>query len=391
MSERDELAVAGARPAAVLSPTSLEELRDVVRAAASDPRANLVPAAGRTALELGGVPAEPFALLDLSRLPLDGVRHEASDLIVECPAWMPISLLNDRLAGASQWVPLDPPLSDRATVGGTLAAALAGPSATGYGLPRDLLLGATLLRSDGELVRAGGRVVKNVAGFDLLRLWCGSLGTLGVLVHVTLRTYPRPDLSALACDGLMLAEALDLSDRALRSGARLRSCEVAQLGSSSWSVHLGVERRDRATLASLASWSEGSGPPPPTRDVGFRPDDALTLRASATRRQLLTAAERLVSAGAAAAVVRPALGSVRATWSSGRLPDLPGFSRLLADLRTSLAPLGGFVIVERMPGEWRGAVDPWGPAPPAVALMRRVKAVYDPGAHFARGRFVDGI
>ncbi len=390
MSETRDLTVAGARPARVLSPRTLDELRDAVRVVTSEPGTNLVPAAGRTALDLGRAPHAPFVLLDLANLPVEEIRHEASDLVVECPAWTPISLLNERLAAERQWVPLDPPLADRATVGGTLAAALAGPAATGYGLPRDLLLGATLLRPDGELVRAGGRVVKNVAGFDLLRLWCGSLGTLGVLVRATLRTYPRPDLVLLAREERGLGDALALADRVLRSGALIRCCDVARTPSGSWQLLVGVEDRDRRALASLAPWSQREERPLPTRDLGFRTSDALTVRTAAPERQLRSIAEAFEGAGAEAIVVRPALGTARAAWGSGRIPELAHLLALLGELRSRLEPLGGFAVVERMPDAWRGKVDPWG-TPPAAELMRRVKAVYDPGAHFARGRFVAGI
>ncbi len=141
----------------------------------------LVPVGGGTRMDLGYAPEQPFTVVELGAALAGELEHSPEDLTLVAPAGMTLAEVNRRLAVHRQFVPLDAPLPERATLGGTLAVGTGGPLQSRYGLPRDLVLGMTVLRADGELVKAGGRVVKNVTGYDLMRLWCGSLGTLGIV------------------------------------------------------------------------------------------------------------------------------------------------------------------------------------------------------------------
>ncbi|MCC6382151.1 MAG: FAD-binding oxidoreductase, partial [Dehalococcoidia bacterium] len=153
------LTVAGVAPRAVHEPRSVDELAAVLRGADGS---NLVPVAAGTRLDMGTAPSSRFDLVHLAAALPRPTEPPADDMTVVAGAGATIDELNAVLAQNDQWLPLDPSAPGRATIGGTLAVGTNGPSRTGFGLPRDLLLGATVMRADGELVRAGGRVVKNV-------------------------------------------------------------------------------------------------------------------------------------------------------------------------------------------------------------------------------------
>ncbi|MFI6812242.1 FAD-binding oxidoreductase [Nonomuraea sp. NPDC050328] len=173
----------------VALPESTEELAAVLRACAERGLA-AVPVGGGTKLDWGGPPERCDVLLDLCCL--DRVlEHAAGDLVVRVQAGLTLDRLAAALAAAGQELALDLPLPG-ATVGGTLATGLAGPRALRYGTPRDLLIGITVVLADGTIARSGGKVVKNVAGYDLGKLFTGSYGTLGVIAEATFRLHPLP-------------------------------------------------------------------------------------------------------------------------------------------------------------------------------------------------------
>lgn len=163
------------------------DLSQLVREVGSD--GPVVAVGGRTHWHLGGAPA-PGAREVCA--PAGIVEFEPAEMIVRCGAGTTVATLDEALAGAGQMVPLDPADRRRATVGGVLAAGWSGWRRLRYGPVRDLLLEATFVTGDGRLVKAGAPVVKNVTGFDLCRLLVGSLGTLGIIGEVVLRTQPRP-------------------------------------------------------------------------------------------------------------------------------------------------------------------------------------------------------
>lgn len=212
-------AVAGRTPETVFVPETLDELREVVRAPGA---LTLVPAGGRTRLELGNPTDGPFALLDLTRALRGPIQHQRDDLTLVVPAGLTIAEVNEALAPNGQVLPLDPPNPANATIGGTLAVGAGGPWRTRYGLPRDLVLGVTVLRADGELVKAGGRVVKNVTGYDLAKGLAGSWGTLAVVTDVTFKVLPAAETEkTLLLNGLDDHTAAEAMAAAMGSSAEV--------------------------------------------------------------------------------------------------------------------------------------------------------------------------
>ncbi len=176
-------------PAETVRPASVEELSDALREAAGAGKVVGVRGAG-TKATWGGIGTRPEIVVDttgIARL----VEHARGDLIVTVEAGARLQDVQDALAPAGQWLALDPP-EDGATIGGVVATAASGPHRLRFGTPRDLLIGVTVVLADGTVAHSGGKVVKNVAGYDLGKLFCGSFGTLGVVASCTFRLHPTP-------------------------------------------------------------------------------------------------------------------------------------------------------------------------------------------------------
>jgi glycolate oxidase FAD binding subunit len=322
------------------------------------------------------------------------VDHVPADLTVTVGAGTRVADLAAALAKAGQFLPLDPPHGDQATIGGVIAARSNGFWRARYGAVRDLLIGTRIALADGTVARAGGRVVKNVAGYDLNKLLVGSFGTLGVIVEATLKVLPSPASS----DGLVAlfsrsADAFAAGDAIVRGASRVEACAVAR-GEDSWRLVIQA-RGTRATVERAIKDAR--------REVAARhgtagePGDELALL------------RELPARATDGALVRVALPLAASPAFADTAARLEGFAELVADAASGVArahligdddivirdaealliaarAVGGSGRIERRAEHLRSRLLTWPNRPNGDFLMRRVKDAFDPAGILEPGR-----
>jgi glycolate oxidase FAD binding subunit len=356
-----------------------------------------------TKLDWAAAPSAMDVIVDTSFLA--GVyEHAAGDLVVTLGAGTPLRAAQAVLSRAGQRLAMDPP-SREATIGGIIATGEAGPLRHTFGAPRDLLIGVEFARADGELVRSGGKVVKNVAGYDLGKLLAGSYGTLGIITQATFRAHPLPAASAFVAHPVrspahlttlvasMLTSSLaptaievDLPGEAAPDPpAGIGSLVVLFEGSTG-----GVPERCRAAASLLGPDSLVTPEPPPWwGSYPFEPD-RVALRLSVPIAEMHAVVYALRDAMGAPVPVR---GSAGIGLAYAALPgDLPvaKIANVLDAVRTTMIARGGTCVVLYAPAALRNELDLWGPVS-GFELMRRIKHEFDPTGTLAPGRFVGGL
>jgi glycolate oxidase FAD binding subunit len=390
-------AVGGVAPAVVASPTTTGAVAAAVRVCARRDLAVVARGHG-TKLTWGAPPERLDVVLDLSGL-AGVVEHEAGDLVATVRAGTGLDALAAALAPAGQRLAADPVVSPSAagpgTLGGLIATAATGPRRLSAGAVRDLLIGATVVRADGEVARAGGKVVKNVAGYDLCKLLAGSWGTLAVITEATVRLHPVAPAAAWVrlpvTTGTLPGLAATLA--ASQSAPVAVEADLGTDGSGEVAVLVeggpaGVAGRASA-LASLGAGSGVDDAAPPWWGRPPWPDGGTALRLTFALSGLDGLLRALAGTGLAWQVRGSvAAGVVHAGLAATADPD--DVVAAVTGLRAARSAWAGDVVVLDAPGPVRGAVDLWGPAG-GLELMRRVKATFDPGRRLAPGRFVGGI
>jgi glycolate oxidase FAD binding subunit len=304
------------------------------------------------------------------------------------------------LAGQGQRLAIDTPLAG-STVGGTLATGVAGPLRMLYGTARDLLIGVTIVRADGSLAKAGGKVVKNVAGYDLGKLFTGSYGTLGLIVEAAFRLHPLPAArSYVTCEVADFARAWHAASAVLASSVVPSAIEMDAVAGGPVTVAVliegvaaGIAARTDVVAALLGDGARGA--PEPPKWWGRYPDGETLLEITAPPAALPELiASALPALTAARAWVRGSAGSghwyVSVPGEPAGGPPTRPLGNLVTQVRAAVLRHGGAATVRIAPAALRDHVDLWGPVP-ALALMRRVKDQFDPEHRLAPGRFVGGI
>ncbi len=405
-------------PLPVVRPGSAAELAEVVRQAAATGQA-LYPLGGRTMLGFGLPPARPGLGVDVRGL-AQVIDYPARDMTVTVQAGVTLAALRQLLAGEGQRLPIDVPLAERATLGGALAVNASGPRRLGCGTLRDYVLGITVVNDEGHEVKAGGRVVKNVAGYDLCKLHVGALGTLGVVTQVTLKLKPRPEEQAvltLGCDADGLAALLDHLHRSPTRPVCLDVLNAAAVRRINRDGHILPE----------AAW---------VVVTGFEDNrDAVAWQVQQFIKELPADRRRGLDAWAGAAANRiwqalvefPALSDAAVTFKANLLPHaVAGLCRtaeallegvalqahagsgivvghapadltldhaatMLKEVQAAATAAQGNVVLLRCPPAWKKTLPVWGAPRGDGWLMRQVKDKLDPRRLFNPGRFVDAI
>lgn len=386
--------------ASTIQPSDLAEAREAVL----DTAGPLLFTGGGTKLGWG-VPPDGIEVVVGTSAMRGVLAHNAADATVAVQAGMRLADLQRTLAEHDQWLAIDPPHVDEgATVAGVLAANDTGPRRVAYGTMRDLVIGATYVLADGAVARTGGFVIKNVAGYDMAKLLCGSLGTLALVAEVVLRVHPRPQTSAtlrLPADATAaVAVATTLGAAPVEPVAfewaegtlwiRLTGHADAVRAQVEATAALLGDRRGDADEVSGAdevdAWQR-------LTDHLAGVDGETVVRGACLPSRLPAAARALAQAADTAGVdaalqATVPLGVLTARISGG---TAAAHAALVDRWRAALADDGGHAVVRRTAEGVADAVDVWGPPPSAIDLMRRVKQQLDPDGRCAPGRFVGGI
>ena len=405
----------GFGPLNIARPASVMELGDIVRQAATDGAA-IYPIAGQTQLGLGNPPIKPGLAVDLRGL--DAViDFPARDMTITVQAGIAVGRLQALLAAENLRLPIDVPHMDRATLGGIIAINTSGPRRLGFGTLRDYVIGISAINDDGGEFKAGGRVVKNVAGYDLCKLLVGSLGTLGIITQVTLKLRPlaaEQALISLGCETEGL-EALLMRLHATRTrpvciellnrGAAEVVFRAAGLtaAESGWSLVVGFEGNEESVRWQVQQLIEEVGPAPELEArVGFTAQPLGDALVGASSEGAATTFKASVLSSAVAGFCRSVdidpdrpivqahagTGIVWGHWPAGMTEARA--AELCAAWRDLAAQSHGSVVVQHCSPKWKQSVPVWD----SVAsgwLMRVIKEKFDPRRIFNPGRFVEGI
>jgi len=395
-------------------PGTLAEAAEVLRRAEKE-KARVVFLGGGTELSLGAPPAGVEVVLGTERLERV-VEHAPLDQIVTVEAGVRLASLQESLARSGQMLALDAPWAARATLGGLVATNAFGPRRTRFGSIRDLIIGISIVRADGTEARGGGKVVKNVAGFDLPKLMVGSLGTLGLIATVTFRLHPLPETQRTVLFADLDAEGvrrvvLELRQAQLEPGAvaalvheggddlGVRFDGRFELGVRFEGFEAGVRQQTEklVELGTRQGW--GAEPLGPDAASAFwTRHDRARESAAAFRAKLAAQPMELER------VSNAALGSLFPVLEHPRAVCYPvlGLAFISGDVRAAAPVVAavnaarealpqGSVVLHAAPPEVRADVDVWGPPPAALPLMAQVKDRLDPGRRLAPGRFVGGL
>jgi len=402
-------AVDGQPPVAVAFPGSADEVAALLRLAVEGRLSVLVRGAG-SHLCLGAPPKPIGLLLALTRL--NGiVAYDAEDLTVTAQAGMSLATLQKTVGAHRQMLPFDPPGSDSATLGGIVSTNLTGPMRMRYGAPRDLVIGMRVALSTGEVIKTGGRTVKNVAGYDLGKVFIGSLGSAGVILEITARLTPRPEAEAVLCAALSPKEAAEAAAWLVGSRLEPTSCEIINhvaaqrlravlpvtaeagrqvilIGVSGERVTLERQERDvRERIANCArlDGDDARGVWLRARGLTGASGKSALIRASVPVSSVPAMMEAACALDGWMTVGRAGDGLVLA--SAPPEQELAATLRGLTSLRARSVALGGHAVLESGPVDLKREFAVWGEVPNAD-LMRQLKQSYDPADVLGCGRFV---
>ncbi|HEX5269584.1 MAG TPA: FAD-binding oxidoreductase [Gemmataceae bacterium] len=403
-------------PLPLRHPASVPELADCVREAASAGQ-SVYPVGGGTALGYGLPPSRPGFAVSTTGL-AQVIDYPARDMTITVQAGITLARLAEVLAAEKQRLPIDVPDAGRATLGGGMAVNASGPRRYGLGTLRDHVIGISVVNDEGQEVKAGGRVVKNVAGYDLPKLHVGALGTLGIISQVTLKLKPRPEghaLLTLGCPSAAVGALLDTLHRSrtrpvclellTAPAARVVAAAAGRaLPDSPWVIVVGFEDNHEAVswqvqqlikevaggqATAVTVLADKAAEPLWSALVEFAawPEGALTFKAnvlpSAVADFCVQAADLpdglLLQAHAGSGIV---IGHAGADLTAARAAAM-----LKGRLATATAARGNLVVT-RCPPAWKAALPVWGAPRGDGGLMRRVKDALDPRGLFNPGRFV---
>lgn len=344
------------------------------------------------------------------------IRHEPADLVATAEAGLSLTEFQKHLAQAGQWLPIDPPDDGRATLGGIVATGLGGAHSVAFGTPRSFVIGMRVVLADGRLIKAGGNVVKNVAGYDLCKLFTGSYGTLGLITEITFKLRPLPaetrtvvasgSLASLVTIGRQISAELFPVAVELLSSRMANTLEI-ESRSQRFALLVRFAGSARAVVSQTAQALKLLRSGPDSRCFALDEDDALWRKLSAAPmlatenlgwRVSLKPADLASFLDEMIALEKDETSHVSLSWHAGlgdgrlrAIARAPVYHReavrVLEGLRGKVETLGGRLVLESAPTEIKNEFDSWGGWGSTTDLMRRVKTQLDPLNLFSPGRF----
>ena len=395
------------------TPGTVDELRESVRSRVAESMA-IYPRGGATALDYGGIPRDPGVAIDTTALNRV-IDYPFADMTITVEAGITLGALQTVLREHGQRLLIDAPPADQATIGGIYATNTSGPRRFGAGGPRDQILGVSFVNGEGVLLKGGGRVVKNVAGYDFPRLLTGSMGTLGIITQMTLKVRPLPEASALAwipqtsldrvettLTGLNTSTARPIAVEVLDRQAASRLGATGNLPITDWQVIVGIE--DSATSvnwqieqlqnefkdANVQAVREAEASALCSALTQFQSSAAgpLTFRANLLPSFVPTFLKRLDPA-LWATQARAGNGLVFGHWLGAE--SLETVQPILDTLRAEAVGCGGNLVLPRCPTAWKNSLKIWGEPRGDWPLAERLKKAFDPRGVLNPGRFIASI
>ena len=402
VTENSELKIDGLSPGLIVRPGSAEEVSACMRVC-SESDAAVVPAGRMTWLECGNPVSRVDVLLSLERMQRI-IEYSPPDLTATVEAGAILSAFNAVAARERQWLPLDPPGFKEASLGAIAACNSSGALRLGFGTPRDYVIGLRLVHADGIESKSGGKVVKNVAGYDLNKLYTGSFGTLAIITELTFKLRPLPDRSStivltsqdrpalfqfaklMLASGLLPASVV-LTRRLFKPSpplmaddvmlVRFTDSEAAVEHQVAWVMQAIDENYRAITLndeQAGEAWSDVADFN--TRNIRVRLSVPLSDVQAVFEKTLLDHMNSVAAADIGAGIIRLSFAD------DGQVVDQ------IARLRASAAEVNGTVMIEKAPTGVRQAADAWGNVGSTADIMRSVKAKFDPQSLLNPGKFV---
>jgi glycolate oxidase FAD binding subunit len=385
------------KPLFTVAPRNVREVSEIVKVAHSQ-GLGLAIAGSRTAMRLGKVMKLPFAVLDTANLN-SIVEYVPEDLTITVEAGMTLATLQFTLAEHGQYLPINPPPSDEISVGGMLVTGIAGTWRGQLPSTRDLILGATTVKGNGTVVRSGGRVVKNVTGYDLHRLHAGSLGSFGVVAETTFKVLPLPTSSViLKIKPKSIKTGIDLGKLLLDKGFPVRSVVLTSpsvgallLSDEDFLLLVDVGGSEVAvaqTVAAIRDLSEFAVDSIETtigqqlRSI-FKGDNRIVIRVGVPRQRITEIMSYMMEINIAG-FANIAAGQILGECFSGDLNSLDELAGELGTLREIVERYHGYLLIENAPTDLRSKIDPSGRA--ELSVVGELRRKFDPGQIINPGR-----
>jgi len=436
-ADLEEFAIDGQKPSAVLQPGSAEEIAEVVRMAASEKLA-LVACGGGSKLGIGMPPRRYDLALDMKGL-TQIAHYDAADLTLSVDAGKSLGALQRILKEKGQFLPVDVPCVERTTIGGTVASGIDSALRQQYGTARDFLIGAEFIDGKGQVCKSGGRVVKNVTGYDLHKLLVGSIGTLAVITRLNFRTFPLPETRAGHLASFPNAgSALGYRTTLLKTGLPFANLEVLgpefsamaarkfkatnqevpdALSSNHWNVYAAYEgnpsvvkrvTRELERLSAAADASKNEYPSAAVNEEldGFSSQSYGFLTSASSSEALFRIVLPEFTARNIAEILRPAgEHPLRAVFvlracnvaylallaETGDVSPIQSLGRVASEVFSAVAAAEGTAALLHAPRALKQNINVWGAKRADFPLMQLVKQAFDPHNIFAPGRFVGGL